>query len=89
MIPSLAGGSAATGRTSHAKHINCDDTDKKRYPGPTGWGLGHEAEAYKKVCHAAKSEIQFRIPNIINQNILSSFYMVKKFLWNSGDIGSK
>jgi hypothetical protein len=34
-----------------------DDTDKKGYPGLTGWSLGHEAEVYKKVCHAAKSEI--------------------------------
>jgi len=31
-----------------------------------------------KSCDAAKSEIQFRIANTINQYILSSFWLVKK-----------
>jgi hypothetical protein len=30
----------ATGRGSHAGHVKGDDPDKKRYPGPPGWGLG-------------------------------------------------
>jgi hypothetical protein len=30
----------ATGRASHARHVKCDDTYKKGYPGPTGWGFG-------------------------------------------------
>jgi hypothetical protein len=29
-----------TGRASHARQVKGDDPDKKRYPGPTGWGLG-------------------------------------------------
>ena len=73
---SYARGSVATGRASHARHVDGDDPDRKGYPGPSGWGLGHEL--IQKFCHAAKSEIQFRISNTINQNILSSFYLVKK-----------
>jgi len=30
----------ATGRASHARQVKGDDTDKKGYPGPPGWGLG-------------------------------------------------
>jgi len=30
----------ATGRTSHGRQVKGDDPDKKRYPGPPGWGLG-------------------------------------------------
>ena len=71
--------SYAAGRASHARHVNGDDPDKTGYPGRPIWGLGHEAEAKKKFCRAAKSEIWFRISNIINQNILSSFYLVKKY----------
>jgi hypothetical protein len=54
-----------------------------------GWGM--RMKLIQRFCHAAKCEIQFRISNTINQNILSSFYLVKKcfvFLWNSGDIQS-
>jgi len=29
----------ATGRVSHAKHVEGDDPDKKGYPGPPGWGF--------------------------------------------------
>ena len=29
----------ATGRGSHARPVEGDDPDKKRYPGPPGWGL--------------------------------------------------
>jgi hypothetical protein len=76
---SYAGVSVATGRASHTRHVTDDDPDKKGYPGPPGWGLGCEDEAYTKLCHAAKSEIQFRVSNTINQNILSSFYLVKKW----------
>jgi len=39
-----AGSSVATGRASHFRH-----PDKKGYPGPPGWGLVNEAEAYKKI----------------------------------------
>jgi hypothetical protein len=41
------------------------------------WGM--RLKLIKIFCHVAKSEIQFRISNIINQNILSSFYLVKKW----------
>jgi hypothetical protein len=30
----------ATGRASHATQVKFDDPDEKRYPGPSGWGLG-------------------------------------------------
>jgi hypothetical protein len=30
----------ATGRASHARQVKGDDPDKKRYTGPSGWGLG-------------------------------------------------
>jgi hypothetical protein len=30
----------ATGRTSHARRVKSDDTDKKGCPGPPGWGFG-------------------------------------------------
>jgi hypothetical protein len=30
----------ATGRASHARQVNGDDTDKKGYPGPPGWWFG-------------------------------------------------
>jgi hypothetical protein len=30
----------ATGRASHARRVKGDDPDKKRYPGPPGWGFG-------------------------------------------------
>jgi hypothetical protein len=29
----------ATGRASHARQVKGDDTDKKGYPGPPGWGF--------------------------------------------------
>jgi hypothetical protein len=29
-----------TGKAPHARQVNVDDPDKKRYPGPPGWGLG-------------------------------------------------
>jgi len=41
-------------------------------------GCGLRLKLIQKFCHAAKSEIQFRISNTINQNILCSFYLVKK-----------
>jgi hypothetical protein len=30
----------ATSRASHARQVKGDDTDKKGYPGPPGWGFG-------------------------------------------------
>jgi hypothetical protein len=30
----------ATGRTSHARQVKGDDTDKNGYPGPPGWEFG-------------------------------------------------
>jgi hypothetical protein len=30
----------ATGRTFHARQVKGDDSDKKGYPGPPGWGFG-------------------------------------------------
>jgi hypothetical protein len=30
----------ATGRVSDARQVKGDDADKKRYPGPPGWGFG-------------------------------------------------
>ena len=44
-----AGSSVATGRASHARHVEGDDPDKKEYPGPLGWGLVSEVEAYTKI----------------------------------------
>jgi hypothetical protein len=29
---------------SHAGHEKDDRPDQKRYPGPPGWGLGHETD---------------------------------------------
>ena len=29
-----------TGRAPRARQVNGDDTDKKGYPGPPGWGFG-------------------------------------------------
>ena len=44
-----AGGSVASGRASHARHVQGDDADQKGYPGPPGWGLVNEAGAYTKI----------------------------------------
>jgi hypothetical protein len=41
---SYAGGSVAIGRVSYAGQVKGDDPDEKGYPGPRGWGLGHEAD---------------------------------------------
>jgi hypothetical protein len=30
----------ATGRASHARQVKGDDSDRKGYPGPPGWGFG-------------------------------------------------
>jgi len=30
----------ATGKASHARQFKGDDPDKKRHPGPPGWGFG-------------------------------------------------
>jgi hypothetical protein len=40
---SCASGSIANGRASHSGQVEGDDPDKKKCPGPPGWGLGHEA----------------------------------------------
>jgi hypothetical protein len=40
---SYAGGSAATGRASHARQVKGDDTDKKGYTSPPGCGVGRGA----------------------------------------------
>jgi hypothetical protein len=37
---SYSGCRVATGRDPHAGQVEGDDRDKKRYPGPQGWGLG-------------------------------------------------
>jgi len=37
---SYAGGSAATGRGSHATQVKSDDPHNRVYPGPPRWGLG-------------------------------------------------
>jgi hypothetical protein len=36
---SYAGGSAATGRASHAVQVDGDDLDKNGYPDPPGYGV--------------------------------------------------
>ena len=46
---SYAGGSVATGRASHAGQVKDDDPDKKRYPGPPGWGLDYGADILTSV----------------------------------------
>jgi hypothetical protein len=33
-----------TSRASHAGRVKGDMSDQKRYPGPPGWGSGHEAD---------------------------------------------
>jgi hypothetical protein len=41
MIPrAMLAVACATGRVSHARQVKGDDTDKKGYPGPPGWGFG-------------------------------------------------
>jgi hypothetical protein len=37
---SYASGSVAAGSVSHAGQVKGDNPDKKRYPGPPGWGFG-------------------------------------------------
>jgi len=44
-----AGGSVVTGRASLARHVEGDDPEKKGYPGPPGWGLVNDVEAYTKI----------------------------------------
>jgi len=44
-----AGDSIANVRPSRARHIEGDDPDKKGYPGPPGWGLVNEVEAYTEI----------------------------------------
>jgi hypothetical protein len=36
---SYTGGSIATGRVSQAWQVQGDDSDKQKYPDPSGWGL--------------------------------------------------
>jgi hypothetical protein len=36
-MPAVA---SATGRTTLAGQVEVDGPDKRRYPGPPGWGLG-------------------------------------------------
>jgi uncharacterized membrane protein len=43
---SYASGRVATGRASHAGEVESDDSYKKGYPGPLGWGLEHEANNF-------------------------------------------
>jgi hypothetical protein len=33
-----------TSRAFHAGRVKGDRPDQKRYPGPPGWGLGHETD---------------------------------------------
>jgi hypothetical protein len=44
-----AGDSIAIARASSIRHVDGDDPDKKGYPGPPGWGLVKEVEAYTKI----------------------------------------
>ena len=44
-----AGGIIATCRASHGGHVDGDDPDKMGYPGPQGWGMVNEVEAYTKI----------------------------------------
>jgi len=44
-----AGGSVATSRASHARHVEGDDPDQKGYPGPPGFGFVNDVEAYTKI----------------------------------------
>jgi len=49
----------ATGRASHARQAKGNDTDKKVYPGPPGWGFGGEANnptLYKKNYETSKKK---------------------------------
>lgn len=40
ILRTKAGGSVATGRSSHARQVKGNDLDKKGYPGALGCGLG-------------------------------------------------
>jgi len=39
-----AGGSIATRRKSFTGQVEGDDPNKKIYPGPPGWGVGHDTD---------------------------------------------
>jgi len=41
-LESYASGSVSTDRASHAAGVDGDDPEKKGYPAPPGWKLGHE-----------------------------------------------
>ena len=41
-LNSCASSSISTDGTSHAAEVESDDPEKKGYPAPPGWGLGHE-----------------------------------------------
>ena len=68
-----AGGSVATGRAFHARHVEGDDPDKKGTLVLQVGGWRMRLKLIQKSCNAAKSEIQFRISITINQYILRSF----------------
>jgi hypothetical protein len=42
---SYTSGNIATGGASHARQVEVDETDKKRYRDFPGWGLGLEAKS--------------------------------------------
>ena len=44
-----------------------------------GWGM--RLKLIPKSCDVAKCEVQFRMSNTINQNILRTFYLVKNVLF--------
>ena len=56
---SYAGGSAAIGWASHAGQVKGDDPNKKGYPGPPGWGVGHEYYNGNPETYALLRRLQF------------------------------
>ena len=81
MLKSYAGESVATGRASHARNVKGDDPDKKGYPGPPGWGGGHEAN--NPIPHNISTmKLQ---PKLWNWNQMATKTLAKEFgfgTWN-------
>jgi len=43
ILRAMPAAASATGRATVAGQVEGDGPDKRRYPGPPGWGVGREA----------------------------------------------